>query len=61
MTASVSGRSDDDGCDEQVFLLDAVSEWKDMPISRIAEEDNFLSLVLVCSVDDEDSEDSADT
>ena len=61
MTASVSRRNDDDDCDEQVFLLDAVSEWKDVSIARIADEDNFLSFVLICSVDDEELEDSADT
>ena len=61
MTASVSQRNDDDGCDEQVFLLDAVSKWKDVSIARIADEDNFLSFVLIFSVHDEDSEDSADT
>ena len=61
MTASVSWRNDDDDCDEQVFLLDAVSEWKDVSIARIVEEDNFLSFVLIYSVDDEESEDSADT
>ena len=61
MTASVSRRNDDDGCDEQVFLLDAVSKWKDVSIARIADEDNFLSFVLIFSVHDEDSEDSADT
>ena len=47
--------------DEQVFLLDAVSQWKDVSIARIADEDNFLSFVLICSVDDEELEDSADT
>ena len=57
MTASVSRHNDDDGCDEQVFLLDEVSEWKDGSIARIADEDNFLSVVLICSVDDEESED----
>ena len=51
MTASFSRRNDDDVCDEQVFLLDAVSEWKDVSIR--AEEDKFLSFVLICSVDDE--------
>ena len=61
MTASVSRRNDDDGRDEQVFLLDAVSQWKDVSIARIADEDNFLSFVLICSVDDEELEDSADT
>ena len=61
VTASVSRRNDDDGCDEQVFLLDAVSKWKDVSIARIADEDNFLSFVLICSVDDEELEDSADT
>ena len=60
MTASVSRRNDDDDCDEHVFLLDAVSEWKDVSIARIVEEDKFLSFVLICSVDDEESEDSAD-
>ena len=59
MTASVSRRNDDDDCDEHV-LLDAVSEWKDVSIARIVEEDKFLSFVLICSVDDEESEDSAD-
>ena len=49
------------GCDEQVFLLDGVSEWKDVSIAWIAEEDNFLSFILICSIDDEESEDSADT
>ena len=61
MTASVSRRNDDDDCDEHVFLLDAVSEWKDVSIVRIVEEDKFLSVVLICSVNDEESEDSADT
>ena len=61
MTASVSRRNDDDGCDEQVFLLDAVSELKYVSIARIGEADNFLSFVLICSVDEEESEDSADT
>ena len=61
VTASVSRRNDDIGCDEQVFLLDAVSEWKDVSMAPIAEKDNFLSFVLICSVDDEESEDSADT
>ena len=51
MEASFSRRNDDDVCDEQVFLLDAVSEWKDVSIR--AEEDKFLSFVLICSVDDE--------
>ena len=59
MTASVSRRNDDDVCDEQVFLLDAVSKWKDVSIRT--EEDNFLKFVLICSVDGEESEDSADT
>ena len=61
MTASVSRRNDDDDCDDQVFLLDAVSEWKDVSIARIVEEDNFLSFVLICSVNNEETEDSADT
>ena len=61
VTTSVSRLNDDDSCDEQVFLLDAVSEWKDVSIARIAEEDNFLSFVLICSIDDEESEGSADT
>ena len=61
MTASASWRNDDDDCDEHVFLLDAVSEWKDVSIARIVEEDKFLSFVLICSVNDEESEDSADT
>ena len=61
MTGSASWRNDDDDCDEHVFLLDAVSEWKDVSIARIVEEDKFLSVVLICSVNDEESEDSADT
>ena len=61
MTASVSQRNDDDDCDEQVFLRDAVSEWKDVSVVRIVEEDKFLSFVLICSVDDVELEDSADT
>ena len=60
VTASVSRRNDDDDCDEQVFLLDAVSKWKDVSIAQIVKEDNFLSFVLIFSVDDEESEDSAD-
>ena len=61
MTASISRSNDDEDCDGQVFLLDAVSEWKNVSIARIVEEDNFLSFLLICSVDDEESEDSADT
>ena len=34
---------------------------KDVSVARIAKEDNFLSFLLICSVDDEESEDSADT
>ena len=51
MAASFSRRNADNVCDEQVFLLDAVSEWKDVYIR--VEEDNFLSFVLICSVDGE--------
>ena len=61
MTASVSWRNDDDDCDELVFLRDAVSECNDASIVRIVEEDKFLSFVLICSVGDVESEDSADT
>ena len=32
-----------------------------MSIVRIVEEDKFLSFVLICSVDDVELEDSADT
>ena len=34
---------------------------KDVSIAQIAEKDNFLSFALFCSVDEEESEDSADT
>ena len=34
---------------------------KDVSIAQIAEKDNFLSFALFCSVDEEESEDSAGT